>query len=99
MALVEKLVGNYNEDLADSIERVEKILGETREGHQPPRLTIDLPELIESVRAPPRNRSPIWWTWRKPTRWSWWTVTSEVIPLAPTAPSPVPPRTKKAASS
>ena len=51
MALVEKLVGNYNEDLADSIERVEKILGETREGHQPPRLTIDLPELIESVRG------------------------------------------------
>jgi len=51
LALVEKLVANYNEDLADSIERVEKLLGETRDGHQPSPLTIELAELIESVQG------------------------------------------------
>ena len=49
LALVEKLVGNYNEDLADSMENLEKLLGETRDGRQPSQLKIDLAELIESV--------------------------------------------------
>ena len=49
LALVEKAVANYNEDLADSIERVEKLLGETKDEHQRSRLTIYLAELIESV--------------------------------------------------
>ena len=51
LALMAKLVGNYNEDLADGIERGEKLLGETRDGHQPSRLTIELAELIESVQG------------------------------------------------
>jgi len=49
VALVEKLVGNYNEDLAGSIERVEMLLDETRDGQQASRLTIGLSGLIENV--------------------------------------------------
>ena len=45
------MVGNYNEDLAGSIERVKKLLGETRGGHQPSRLTIDPAELIENTQV------------------------------------------------
>ena len=33
------------------MERLEKLLGETRDGHQPFRLTIGLAELIESVQG------------------------------------------------
>ena len=51
VALMEKSVSNYNEELAGSTERVEKILGETRDGHQPSRLTIDMAALIESVQG------------------------------------------------
>ena len=51
LALVEKLVGNFNEDLAGSIERVEKLFDETRDGSQPSRLTIDLVQSIESVQG------------------------------------------------
>ena len=51
LALVAKLVGNYNEALADSIGRVETLLGGTKKGHQPSQLTIDLAGSIKSVRG------------------------------------------------
>jgi len=56
LALMEKLVGNYNEDLADSIERVEKLLGETRDYDRPSRLTIDLAGSIVSVQGAAREQ-------------------------------------------
>ena len=56
LALVEKMASNYNQDLADSIERVEKLLGEKKDGHQPSRLTIDLAELIESAQGAAKKR-------------------------------------------
>ena len=56
LALIEKLVGNYNEDLADSIERVEKLLRETRDEHRRSRLTIDMTELIESVQIAAKDQ-------------------------------------------
>ena len=56
LALMEKLVGNYNEDLTGSIERVENLFGETRDGHQPSRLTIGMAVLIDSVQAATKDQ-------------------------------------------
>ena len=50
-ALVEKLVGNYNEDFADSIEGAEELLEETKNGQQPSRSTIDFAGLIENAQG------------------------------------------------
>ena len=53
---MEKLVGNYNDDLADSIEGVGELLEETKNGHQPSRPTINLAGLIESVQRTTREQ-------------------------------------------
>ena len=51
MALLEKLVDFYNEDLADGIGRVDKLMNEAGEGRQPSPLTLDLAGLWESVQG------------------------------------------------
>ncbi|MCI0823657.1 MAG: hypothetical protein J4N90_02830 [Chloroflexi bacterium] len=51
LALVEKLVGIYNEALAEDIERLEKLLIETGDEQDESLLTIDLAGLMEDVQA------------------------------------------------
>ena len=53
---MDKVVGNYNEDLVGCIDRVEKLFDETRDGSQPCRLTIDLAGLIESVQVATKDQ-------------------------------------------
>ncbi len=48
---MEKLVANFNEDLAGRIEGLENLSGERRDGHQPSRLTINLAGLIVSAQT------------------------------------------------
>ena len=49
VALVEKLIANYNEDLAGSLERVEKLLDDAGDGHRESSLMIHLSGLILNV--------------------------------------------------
>ena len=49
--LVEKLVANYNRDLAGGIERVDRLLIEAGDGHRESSLTIRLSELIVNVQG------------------------------------------------
>ena len=51
MVLVEKTVDIYNEDLAGSIEHVERPLSDTEGGRRASPLTINMTELIENVQA------------------------------------------------
>jgi len=51
LSLMEKTVGIYNEDLAGSIERLEKLLNETGNGKDAPPLTINLAGLIEDTQV------------------------------------------------
>ena len=51
MVSAEKLVGIYNEALAENIECQGRLLIETREGQDETPLTIDVAGLIESVRG------------------------------------------------
>ena len=56
MALVEKLVGIYNEALAGGIERLERLLIQTGDGQDESPLTIDLAGLIENVQGAAREQ-------------------------------------------
>jgi len=48
---LEKVVDIYNEDLAGDFERVERLLNEGGDGHQPYLLTLNLEELIENTQV------------------------------------------------
>jgi len=66
LALVEKLVANYNDDLAGSIEGVEKLQDEVERRSSP--LLIDLAG-SRTFRRLSMNRLPTWWTWPKQMHW------------------------------
>ena len=51
LALVEKTVDIYNQDLAGDIERLERLLSETGDGQDESPLTIDLAGLIENAQG------------------------------------------------
>ena len=55
-ASVEKLVGIYNEALAEDIERLEALVSEAVDGLNRSPLTIDLAELIESIQEAVRGQ-------------------------------------------
>ena len=56
LASVEKLVGIYNEALADEIEQVERLLIKAEDNQDQSPLTIDPAALIESVQGPARKQ-------------------------------------------
>jgi len=56
LALVEKLVGVYNEALAGDIERLESLLSETRDGQDESPVTIDLAGLVDNVQGSAREQ-------------------------------------------
>ena len=55
-ASAKKLVGIYNEALAEEVEQLERLLIETDDGREESPLTIDLAGLIESVQAVARDQ-------------------------------------------
>jgi len=56
LALVEKLIDNYNEALAGDIERLEGLLDERRDEELPSPLVIDLARVIENVQGASREQ-------------------------------------------
>lgn len=92
LALVEKTVGIYNENLAEENERLERLLNETGDEQGESPLTIDLAGLIENVQGAAKEQVAYLVDMAKAEllgllggvvkRSSWWTVMFDLPTLS-----------------